>query len=216
MIDLKIYGAFVFDFDGVIKDSIRSKGIAYTDLFKSRNLDCRTRNKILSHHLANGGVSRSVKLPLYAAWANDSRTLDELQDAFSRIVIKAVLESSEIAGSTAIVRKLSNLGVSLFIVSATPRSELELILSKMGVLNCFSAIFGSESSKVDSLCCILDSLEFKKEELLYFGDSISDLEACEYLGVPFCLIDNPAFNDEIPRLHIPDFMPLIKIVERMQ
>ena len=48
--------AIIWDFDGVIKDSVDLKGEAFKKLFEDQKIDIK--NKIYKHHNANGGLSR--------------------------------------------------------------------------------------------------------------------------------------------------------------
>ena len=50
----------IFDFDGVITDSVTLKAGAFVELFA--NASEQDKTKIIDYHLANGGVSREKKI----------------------------------------------------------------------------------------------------------------------------------------------------------
>lgn len=52
-----------WDFDGVIKDSVSVKTLAFEKLFLPYGK--KIAQKVKNHHEANGGVSRFEKIPLY-------------------------------------------------------------------------------------------------------------------------------------------------------
>ena len=66
-----------WDFDGVIKDSVPVKTEAFRKLFLSYGADIT--DKVVKHHLANGGVSRFKKIPYYFKEyiGKDSKTIVE-------------------------------------------------------------------------------------------------------------------------------------------
>ena len=51
--------AIIFDFDGVIAESVNVKTEAFASLYEPYGKD--VVNKVEQHHLANGGVSRFEK-----------------------------------------------------------------------------------------------------------------------------------------------------------
>ena len=55
--------AYFFDFDGVIVDSVQIKAKAFALLFESHG--SQIQEKIVSHHLNNGGMTRSEKIKYY-------------------------------------------------------------------------------------------------------------------------------------------------------
>ena len=55
--------AIIFDFDGVILESLEIKTNAFKKLYKSYGTDIV--DKVAIHHLENGGVSRYEKFKIY-------------------------------------------------------------------------------------------------------------------------------------------------------
>ena len=51
---------FIFDFDGVIVDSMISKGKSFCNLFD--NLNTKDKKMIINYHLDNGSLSREKKI----------------------------------------------------------------------------------------------------------------------------------------------------------
>ena len=82
-----------FDFDGVIKASLKVKGDAFCDLFKQYGQE--TSNRINLHHNQNTGVSRFVKIPLYLSWVGvkpSQDVVDEYCARFSKLVVQKVID----------------------------------------------------------------------------------------------------------------------------
>ena len=54
---------FVFDFDGVLADSVNIKTLAFYELYKEYGGSISS--KVVEHHEANGGMSRFDKFKYY-------------------------------------------------------------------------------------------------------------------------------------------------------
>ena len=85
----------IFDFDGVILDSLDVKTQAFVSLYESYGSDIA--DKVKSYHLNNGGVSRYEKIKFWHKnYLNIELSEDELSklaNKFSNLVIDKVLLS---------------------------------------------------------------------------------------------------------------------------
>ena len=109
-INYKGIKAIIFDFDGVISESVKIKSDAFALLYAdySNNII----KKVVSHHEANGGVSRFKKIPLYLDWAGESVNpfkVREFCDRFSKLVQQAVIDSPWVPG----VKEYLNLTIKM-------------------------------------------------------------------------------------------------------
>ena len=96
---LNKYNVIIFDFDGVIKESVDIKTKAFLKLFKKNSPDIL--KKISDHHIKNGGVSRYKKIPLYIKWCglnSNKKIIDQYLNQFSDLVIKNVINSKWVPG----------------------------------------------------------------------------------------------------------------------
>lgn len=193
---MKEFKLIFWDFDGVIKDSVEVKTEAYYSLFEPFGLD--VAEKVRIHHKTNGGMSRFDKIPIYLEWAGvevDVTITKDYCDKFSRLVLQAVIDSPWVPGVEAYLRK--NIHKQFFVlVSATPQNELECILRSLSLLECFSRICGSPTSKRNAIFQTLKDFDLEASKSLMIGDSVADLEAAEANRVPFLLRKNKS-NDEI-------------------
>ena len=176
-----------WDFDGVIKDSVEVKTQAYFSLFKPFGLD--VADKVQRHHLANGGMSRFDKLPIYLKWAGvePSETLvNEYCEKFSKCVLQGVIDSPWVAGIENYLRNNSQKQIFV-LVSATPQDELEYILKTLDLIECFSRIYGAPVSKKDAIFKTIQDFNLKPSSCLMIGDALADLKAAAANQVPFLL-----------------------------
>lgn len=181
------YRVILWDFDGVIKDSLNVKTAAFTKLFEQYGPEVAER--VRNHHINNGGMSRYEKFPLYASWIG--RDLDEanIQDysrLFSELALQGVIDSPWVPGVEAYLR--DNKHDQIFaVVSATPQEELELILQKVALDSCFHWVYGSPKSKDRAIAEIIERFAISPNECLMIGDARADQEAAVLNGVDFLL-----------------------------
>ena len=96
---MKGFKVIFWDFDGVIKDSVKVKSEAYIELFEPYN--SAIADRIQTHHEANGGISRYEKIPLYLEWAGLQTTAESIDNfcaKFSTLVFQAVIDAPWVPG----------------------------------------------------------------------------------------------------------------------
>lgn len=176
-----------WDFDGVIKDSVDVKTDAFMMLFAEFGKEITKR--VQDHHIANGGMSRFQKIPLYAGWAGLELTdaeVHQYSNRFSELVVQKVIESSWVPGVEHVL--FSNPFSQKFIlVSATPQEELLFILDALKLKNCFQEVYGSPMSKKDAIEKSLQQFSTPASDCLMIGDARADLEAAQANQVMFLL-----------------------------
>jgi beta-phosphoglucomutase-like phosphatase (HAD superfamily) len=181
------YKAFIFDFDGVIVDSLTIKAEAFAELFLSWGPEAA--QEIKRHHLANGGVSRYEKFKQYfRAFKSREITAQESADLdhrYADLVVKKVIGAPLIPGVSAFLGSIKELGKPCFVVSATPLKEIEYIVEMREMNKFFDLVLGSPVSKNDNVRRLLDEKKLKGADLVYFGDAKSDYEAASNGGVDF-------------------------------
>lgn len=180
-----------WDFDGVIKDSVDVKTVAFEQLFLPHGPELAQR--VRRHHECNGGVSRFEKIPLYLSWTDEpvtSAKVDEYCDRFSKAVLKAVIDSPWVVG----VREylLANSSHQSFIlVTATPQEEIYQILSAINISHCFIEVHGAPTRKAQAIKSVLERRQISPYQALMIGDSEADFEAAQKNAVPFILRKTP-------------------------
>ena len=184
-----------WDFDGVIKESIEAKTLAFVQLFEP--FGSEIVEKVRQHHLDNGGMSRFEKIPLYLKWANEDQSIKSINkycNKFSKNVFDGVVNSPWVAGVEDYLRNNSHNQVFI-LVSATPQNELEKILSVLELGKIFDTIFGAPIHKSDAIHKILNSHKIKSKECLMIGDAQADFDAAKANQVPFLLRRHITNND---------------------
>jgi phosphoglycolate phosphatase-like HAD superfamily hydrolase len=176
-----------WDFDGVIKDSVKVKSEAFEQLFSP--FGNKIANKVRSHHEENGGMSRFDKLPIYLGWAEqnlEQQNVDKYEKKFSLLVKEKVINSDWVAGIYNFL-KSNYKKQQFFLLTATPQQEIEDIVSKINISDFFIEIIGSPVKKKDAIKRIIVDFSIDTEESLMIGDSDVDYEAAVVNKVPFIL-----------------------------
>ena len=184
---MKHYRAYIFDFDGVIKDSVRVKSEAFVQLYKKEGTAFQKR--VEEYHLANGGISRYVKFKVWNEWLGRSTSeevIDELANNFAHLVIKKVVASPFVVGALEAL-KSANESALTFIATGTPDDEINLILSELELDECFREVHGSSSKKPVIVKDILERFHLTPAEVLFIGDAQTDYHAALDNGLDFYL-----------------------------
>jgi HAD superfamily hydrolase (TIGR01549 family) len=180
------YEAFIFDFDGVLADSVEIKTRAFAKLFECYGPAIEA--KVVEHHRKNGGMTRVDKFYHYyrelLGKPLDEAELQRLCNDFSRLVVDEVVSAPEIPGAENFLNKWHNT-VKCFVVSATPDEEIKEIVKLRRIDIYFHEILGSSCSKSDNVNYLLNKYELAPRQCLFFGDAKSDYRAANASGVDF-------------------------------
>jgi len=189
----------IFDFDGVIAESVQVKTDAFAELYKPYGSDIV--KKVVDHHETNGSMSRFEKIHLYhESFLNKTITGKEiatLANQFSDLVVEKVIDTPYVPGALEYIKK-SFKQYKLFISTGTPTEEIKQILIGRKIKHYFTGVYGSPEKKSAHLNQIISEYNFKPDELIFYGDSNTDIEAAAYHNIRFVLrvhkFNNSDFN----------------------
>ena len=169
--------AIIFDFDGVIAESTNIKTDAFVSIYNEYSEEVQARVK--DYHLKNSGISRYKKILYYQKeilgqnYSEDA--INDLANKFSEIVLQKVIESEYVKGSKEFIERYQ-LNYDLHIATGTPQEEIEIIIQEKNLQNKFKSIYGTPLSKTEIIRKILTENNYKKENVVFVGDAIADLE----------------------------------------
>lgn len=189
------YDIYIFDFDGVIADSLHIKTDAFVELYKDYSPEIQ--QKVRQYHIDHGGVSRFEKFVLYERefLGNDPSQdyLDELAIRFGDIVREKVIAAPYIPGALKFLDELKHIDATMFVASATPKEELDIIIEEKGLSKFFKQIYGAPFKKSDVVKRFVDE-GVSLDKIIFFGDALADYDAALQYGVDFLGIGNPDDN----------------------
>ncbi len=178
--------AIVFDFDGVLVESVDIKGQAFVALYEDQSEEIQ--RQVLSYHNQNGGVTRFDKIRYYeeillGRQVSQSQ-VEKLADRFGVIVEEKVTHCPWIAGAQEFLRTYAT-HIPLYIASATPEDELHRIVKGRGAFEYFKAVFGTPVKKKEHLANILREERYAPKDIVMVGDAMTDYDAAIANDVPF-------------------------------
>ena len=182
-----MYKAYIFDFDGVIKESVHVKSQAFLKLYADEGEEFLSR--VERYHLENGGVSRYEKFRIWNEWLgrpNDLNTINALASEFTKLVVEEVVKSPFVDGALESIR-VAHETAKCFIATGTPDLEIQKILRQLGLYDQFDAVFGSSRSKQNIIKTILNEHRINSKEGLFIGDAKTDYQAATSTGMDFYL-----------------------------
>lgn len=209
--------AIIFDFDGVIVDSVGIKADAFVELFKEYPVHIKA---IREYHFANGGISRFEKFRhIYKNILRQRLTENEerqLSRAFSNLVVDRVINSPYMPGAEEALKYCSSRG-KLFIVSGTPESEIRMIVRRRKLENFFCGVFGAPVGKSEHIRRIMRKHSLLSDDAVIIGDSLEDYKAAEECDIRFIGFVRPKSENVFASIHlehlVQDMYGLMGIIE---
>ena len=177
----------LWDFDGVILDSMTVRDWGFKDIFKDFSKEQVI--KLLEYHHANGGLSRYVKIRYFyenilGKLISEERVL-EYAEAFS-VLMKQELTNTDnlIVDAVSFIRENSR-KFSFHIVSGSDQAELRFLCKELGLESYFISIHGSPTPKIQLVKTLLEEHGYDNKNTCLIGDSINDFEAAEANDISF-------------------------------
>ena len=192
--------AIVFDFDGVILDSVNVKTNAFAKMFE--DYGDAIKAKVVAHHLANGGISRFEKFKHYykefLGIELSEEQLKQLGEKFSELVYREVVNAPAIPGAVEFLEK-QKLHTANYVASGTPEEEIIKIIEEKKLAKYFKKVYGSPKTKKEIIEEILNENNYERSDLVFIGDALTDYNAARNAGVNFIGIKSNAiqFPDEV-------------------
>ena len=177
--------AIIFDFDGVLVESVDVKTQAFARLYQSYGKDIVA--SVIKYHLMHGGVSRVDKIKYYQQLVG--ATVDEaeefrLVEQFSKLVEESVVCAHAVPGSLAFLQSLRG-RVDLYVASGTPEDELRRIVAKRELEQYFLGVYGSPRKKEAIIGRLLDENNYSRAKVVMIGDAMTDLLAARHCDINF-------------------------------
>lgn len=168
----------IFDFDGVILDSMPIRTEGFKKIFE--NYDNKKVEELISFHLINGGLSRFVKIKYFFEELLETSISEEeinfFADKYSKIMKEKLINEKYLIRETVDFIKNNN-NIKMFIASGSEEKELRLINESLQLSKYFLGIFGSPKNKIDIVKSIIQDNKLNKNETILIGDSINDYDA---------------------------------------
>lgn len=192
--------AIIFDFDGVLVESVDVKTQAFAALYA--HYGERVVAAVKTYHLRHGGMSRFDKFRHFQTSILGEPPLSEQQladlaAAFSELVVDRVVAAPMVAGARQFLDDCRE-RQRLYVVSGTPTAELGDIVARRGLQPYFAGIWGSPSTKAQNIAALLGAEGLRAGRCVMIGDAMTDLEGASANAVPFLGRVAPGTDNPFP------------------
>ena len=203
------YDAIIFDFDGVLVESVQIKTNAFAALYAPYGQEIV--DKVMKDHVEWGGLSRYVKIKKYhqdflGVGLTESE-LEKLAQQFSEQVLEAVIKCPWVLGAKTFLDE-QHKNFLCYVASGTPTAELKTIIQRRGMEHYFCGVYGSPERKSDIILRILREKNIPCDRVLMIGDSIEDFEAAQIAHVHFIGRETDYFSPRPGYSFVSNFLDL--------
>lgn len=182
----------IFDFDGVILDSVPVKTEAYRILF--RNYEEAVVSELITYHELNGGVSRYKKIEYFfdklLNQKISEKTILKLANDYSLLTKEELTKPKYLIEDTISFIKRNYQNYNLHIASGADEDDLKYICNSLKISKYFLTINGSPMIKSEIVKKIIDLNNYSIDETILIGDSINDFEAAKNNEIDFFAYNN--------------------------
>ena len=202
----------IFDFDGVILDSMPIREQGFRHIFAEH--EASQVEQLLEYHEANAGLSRYVKIAyFYEEIRKESISQAEIKrlaGVFSEMMCQKLTARKYLIMETVGFLEKNHKQYKLHIASGSDQDELRYLCGELGLADYFLSIHGSPTYKNDLVKMILSENGYRKEETILIGDSMNDYIAADTNGIAFY-----GYNNEILKHVSQRYLDDYRLLERV-
>ncbi len=188
----------IFDFDGVILDSIPVKTEAFRKLFEEYPKD--KIQELIEYHLVNGGKSRYLKIKYFFNEILHKKISENeillYANRYSELTKEELSKTKYLIKDTINFIKQNHQKYNLYIASGADENDLQFICNSLNLNQYFLSINGSPKVKSEIVKNILEESTYKREETILIGDSINDYEAANNNNIEFYGFNNKSLKNK--------------------
>ena len=188
----------IFDFDGVILDSIPIKTEAFRKLFYE--FSQAEVDELIVFHIKNGGMSRYKKIEyFFTEILNkkiENKDIIKYAEKYSKITKIELAQKKYLIEDTLLFIKQNFHKYNLHIASGADEKDLKYICQELDLEEYFLSINGSPEIKSNIVNNILVNYKYEKHETVLIGDSINDYEASNANQIKFYGYNSPELKQQ--------------------
>jgi HAD superfamily hydrolase (TIGR01549 family) len=197
----------IFDFDGVILDSVPVKTEAFRRLFDAFNN--KLVEQLIKYHLENGGKSRYLKIEyFFVEILNKSISQEEIlkyANKYSEITKEELSNSKYLIQEVLNFIKNNHKKYNMHVASGADEEDLLYICEQLNINQYFLSIYGSPAVKNQIVSNLLLENQYDTNETILIGDSKNDYDAAYENGINFYGYNNKNISNIINTNYIESF-----------
>lgn len=200
----------VWDFDGVVFNSMHLKGEGFKELFRRHAKADEAALKVFEdYHYANGGVSRFDKIAHFYTQilkkTIDADKIHALVEEFGQIISKDLFSREHLNLEVLDFIKTNDEKYIFHIASAALHTELQVLCEFLGILPYFKSVEGTPPAKAKILANMCAKHGYESSQMVLIGDSKSDYESARANQIAFLGYNNPTLKELLPSAYIQTF-----------
>jgi len=206
----------IFDFDGVLVESIDAKTRGFVKLFE--NEEPQIVKRIVEYHLENGGLSRYEKIRYaYEHFLHrplPEERLRELGLEFSRLSMPDVVKAPWVKGAKEFLEEF-HAAIDLYVATGTPHEEIIQTIARRKMGHFFKDVIGTPPAKEEIIRNLVQNADCGRDEIAMVGDSPQDMAGAVAAGIRFVgrvHRSSTSLEREKGITKIPDLLPLRDIL----
>ncbi|QRM33973.1 HAD family hydrolase [Microvirga sp. VF16] len=192
--------AIIFDFDGVILDSVSLKTELFVRCYGDEPSD-EQKAHIREYQARHGGVGRGEKFAYFerALFNRDptAGSVARLSRLYGDLLATEIGACRYLPGALTFLDAVHG-EIPLHLVSGTLHDDLVRILDQRNLSRFFASVIGSPTRKIDAFQRVIKTEGYEPANVLAIGDSVTELEAAEATGTQFVGIVAPAEENLFP------------------
>lgn len=192
----KMIKTILWDFDGVILNSMKIKGDGFIELFKECN--ARDLKELEKYHYAHGGVSRFEKIQYFynEILKKDisQKKILKLAEQFANIIEKKIFDKKNLIQESLLFIQKNYQKYNFHIVSGAEEKELNHLCKEFEIDKYFLSIHGSPTKKSILIKNIVQKYDYNMGETIMIGDAITDYDAALKNHIQFYGYNNSALK----------------------
>ena len=200
------FKVIALDFDGTLVESNQIKDHAFEAIFSDWPEHTET---MMRWHFAHNSIERREKFRYFIeevlelTGRND--LIEKLTARFGELTKKAIVECPFVKGAEDFLEYIRN-RYSVYLVSATPQADLDLIIDARGLNDYFKKVYGAPIKKTETLQRIIITEKVSVNEIVFVGDSPEDQQCANDLGIGFIGRQSDRCLDSSTNQIIADFL----------
>ena len=194
MINFSNYSCILWDFDGVLMDSMPVREHGFKQVLSHYAEE--EVAALVKYHRINGGLSRYIKFRYFFETIRKESISEEqvqfLAKRFSEIMLELLTKPDLLIQDSWDFIRRNYEHVDMHIVSGSDGEELNTICKTLNLSSYFKTIVGSPATKKSLVKEILTRNLY--ERVVLIGDSVNDMEAAKSNGIDFLAFNNPSLK----------------------
>ena len=196
------------DFDGTLVESNNIKDRAFEIIFCKWPEHTET---MMRWHQTHDSIERGEKFRYFVqevlALPGQNDLIEKLSTRFGELTRSAIIECPFVKGAEDFLKYI-RYRYTIYLVSATPQSDLDQIIEAKGLSDYFKKVYGAPIKKNEILKKIMLTEKVSVNEILYIGDSPEDQQCAKDLGIRFIGMQSDRDLNDSTHLVFTDFFTI--------